>query len=79
MAAMKENIPMAWQQVLAVIVICKAAIAGAGLALAILGALNIVAAISAHEWLESAKHTYALDAFAVGGGIIGALVKAIFK
>lgn len=79
MIAREENLPMSWQKFLMVVAVCKAAIGGAGLALAILGAYNVAAAIAAHDWLVSVQHAYTLDAFAVGGGVIGALVKIIAK
>ncbi|HEY8064631.1 MAG TPA: hypothetical protein VIF40_07860 [Methylosinus sp.] len=75
MMAREENIPMSWQKFLMVVAICKAAIGGAGLALAILGAYNVAAAITAHDWIVSVQHAYTLDAFALGGGVIGAALK----
>jgi hypothetical protein len=70
---------MAWQTFFKVAAVCKAAIGGAGLALALLGAWNVAAAVSAHDWLTSVQHTYALDAFAATGGVLGAAVKLIFR
>ncbi|HEY8162122.1 MAG TPA: hypothetical protein VIF34_07630 [Methylocystis sp.] len=74
-----ENIPMTWHRFLVVIAVCKAAVGGAGAALALLGAYNVAAAISAHEWLVQVQHAYTFDAFAVGGGVVGALLKIITR
>lgn len=68
-------IPAFWSWFLIIVGIGKAAIAGAGVALAALGALDIAFAITARDFLHGLKPYY-LDIAAAGGGIIGALVRA---
>jgi hypothetical protein len=74
-----EDIPLTWKRFLMAIAVGKAAIGGAGLALAILGAYNVAAAISAADWLHGVQHAYALDTFAAAGGVTGAIIKMVFK
>ena len=71
--------PVTWQKFLMFIAIGKAAIGGAGAGLAILGAYNVAAAISATDWIHAVQHAYAFDSIAVVGGIVGAVTKILFK
>ncbi len=74
-----DKVPMTWQKFLMIIAVGKAAIGGAGLALAILGAYNIASAVSAHDWLHAVQQSYAFDAFAAVGGAVGATLKIILR
>jgi hypothetical protein len=65
------KIPAFWRKFLLAVAIGKAAIAGAGLALAGLGALDIAAAITAQEWLNAAQAQITL--ITAGGGIVGGI------
>jgi hypothetical protein len=71
------TIPAFWTRFLAIVSLAKAAVAGAGLALAALGALDIAFAITARDFLEHIR-PHILDYAAVGGGILGAVAKGIF-
>jgi hypothetical protein len=73
-----EAIPVAWKIVMRAIAVGKAAIGGAGLALAILGAYYVAGVVSAHDYLSAGEYHYALNAFAAGGGIVGALFSIFF-
>lgn len=78
----QRETPMFWRKVLLTVALGKAAIAGAGAGLAILGAFDIAAAVTAREWLNEVQHAYALNLFAIGGGVTGAvggLVKLILR
>lgn len=70
--------PMFWRNFLTFVAIGKSAVAGAGLALAALGALDIASAASASEWLHEVQKNY-LNYAAIGGGITGALLKAFIS
>ena len=69
------RIPAFWKRLLMVVGLAKAAVAGAGLALAILGAFDIAAAITARDLIAELKPHY-LDFAAVGGGVIGIAVRS---
>ena len=72
--------PMFWRNLLVFVTVGKAAIAGTGLALAGLGALDIAFAITANDWLQEIQREY-VNYVALGGGAIGAvgaIIKAIF-
>jgi hypothetical protein len=64
--------PPIWRRLLTLVAIGKASVGGAGAALAIAGAFNLAAAITAQHWLKDIEKHY-LDYFALGGGIIGAV------
>lgn len=55
-----------WRRLMMFVAVGKAAVAGAGLTLAGLGALNIAFAIAAHQWVIDFQHQY-ID-YATGGG-----------
>jgi drug/metabolite transporter superfamily protein YnfA len=67
-----QPMPAAWRNVLLVVAICKAAIAGAGLTLAAMGALDIAFAIAAQHWIHEIQPHY-FDLTTAGGGLIGAI------
>lgn len=69
------QIPSFWRRFLAAVAIGKGAIAGAGVAVGALAALDVAYAITAQDWIRSIQHSY-LDEVAIGGGIIGAMVRA---
>jgi hypothetical protein len=79
MLVVDEKVPMTWQKIMMIIAICKAAIGGAGLALALLGAYNVAAAVSALDFLHAVKQSYAFDLVAIAGGAIGGAVSVILK
>ena len=60
------------------VTIAKAAVVGASLGLAVFGAMNFTFAITASDWLETARKEYLFDYFAMGGGIIGAMTQIVF-
>lgn len=70
-------IPLFWKRFLVLVAIGKAAVAGAGVALAIMGALDIAVAISAKAWLTEFKPYY-LDIAAIGGGAVGAVIRTVW-
>jgi hypothetical protein len=72
------TIPAFWTRFLMLVSFAKAAIAGAGLAMAALGALDIAFAITARDFLEHMK-PHILDYTAVGGGVLGALAKGLLR
>jgi len=74
-----DDVPLAWRRVLQAIAVGQAAIGGAGLALAFLGAYNVAAAVSTSDWLHAVQHASALDSFAAVGAVAGAVVKIAFK
>jgi hypothetical protein len=70
------KIPHAWLQFLYIVGIGKAAIAGAGVAIAILGAMDVVLAITAQDYLRPLKSSW-LEEFTLFGGAVGAAWKVI--
>jgi hypothetical protein len=70
-------IPIFWKRFLVLVAIGKAAVAGAGVALAILGAMDIAFALSAKAWLSELKPYY-LDVAAIGGGVVGASIRTVW-
>lgn len=72
--------PMFWRKLLVFVTIGKGAVAGTGLALAGLGALDIAFAATANDWLQEVQRDY-VNYFALGGGAVGAawgLIRAVF-
>lgn len=67
------RIPTFWKNVLLFASVGKAAIAGAGMTLAILGAFDIAFALTASNMLRDFQHQY-LDYLTLGGGAVGAVV-----
>jgi hypothetical protein len=72
------QIPAFWSRFLWLVGIGKAAIAGAGVALAALGALDVAFAITAQEIMREIKPHY-LDIAAIGGGLVGAIVRVFIR
>jgi hypothetical protein len=70
------TIPVFWTRLLMFVSLAKAAIAGAGLAVAVLGALDIAFAVTARDFLEHIRPHF-LDFAALGGGVIGVVVRAM--
>lgn len=66
--------PSGWRRVMMVVTVGKAALSGAVLVLAVLGALNVASTIAAHDWLLAFQRDH-LDALVAGGGAAGAVVK----
>ncbi len=66
-----------WRNILLTIAVGKAAVAGAGLALALLGVLGVASAIGAHDTLVAFQKEY-FDWVAFGGGVVGAGAKIIW-
>jgi hypothetical protein len=71
------TIPAFWTRFLVIVSFAKAAVGGAGLALALLGALDVAFAVTARDFLEHMK-PHLIDYAAVGGGVLGAIAKGIF-
>jgi hypothetical protein len=71
-------LPTFWSKLLLVVAIGKAAVGGAGGALAFAGALNIAGAVTAQHWLRDLDRHY-LDYFAYTGGVAGALIATGFR
>ncbi|WP_159096870.1 hypothetical protein [Pseudovibrio sp. Alg231-02] len=72
---------MSWKMIMGIAAISKAAIVGATLGLATLGALNVTHAAEAVQWLNETKSELFFDYFAIGGGVFGAIgqtVKIVF-
>ncbi len=74
----QSDMPIYWSNILFFVGIAKAAVAGVGLALAILGALDIATAAAAADWLDKLQDEY-FGAYATLGGVVGAAWKIIFK
>jgi hypothetical protein len=66
------QIPTFWSRFLMMVAIGKAAIAGAGLALAAMGALDIAFAITAKDLISNLRPYY-FDYATFGGGALGAI------
>jgi len=74
----KLQIPTFWTLLLAVVALGKAAVLGASLALAVLGAFDIAFAATASHWLDVLQKEY-LNYVAIGGGFIGAVIRAFMR
>jgi hypothetical protein len=59
-----------WNRLLGAVAVGKAALGGAGAALAIAGAFHVAAAVTAQNWLHDVQKNY-LDYVAIGGGVVG--------
>ena len=55
----------------------QAAVAGAGLGLALLGAHDIAAVATAAQWLNDIQRAYADSIAAAGGGLVGISVRLL--
>ena len=64
--------PMIWHYIMIAAATAKAAVVGASLGLAALGALDVAFAVSAQEWLKQIETDLYFNEFAIGGGIVGA-------
>ena len=72
------QMPVFWKQFLFIVALGKAAIAGAGFALAALGAYDVAFAITASDVLHTVQKEY-LNYFALGGGALGMALKIVLK
>jgi hypothetical protein len=72
-----RDIPKVWRYALEAIALGKAGIAGAGLAIALLGALDIISAATAMHLMHYI--TIPLPAVATGGGVIGVIASIILN
>lgn len=72
------TIPAFWTRFLMIIGIAKAAIAGAGLAIAVMGAFDIAAAAVAKDFLDHMRPQF-LDYAAISGGVTGAAWAVVRK
>ncbi|WP_453951825.1 hypothetical protein [Bradyrhizobium sp. USDA 377] len=70
------TIPAFWARFLVFVSLAKAAIAGAGVAVAVLGALDIAFAATAREFLDQVRPHF-LDFAAIGGGLLGVVVRTV--
>lgn len=72
----EATIPKYWQGALFAVSLGKAAIAGAGLTIALLGALDILSAVTVshlHQFIQSISLPYA----SAGGGAVGVVLAVI--
>ncbi|GAA5662565.1 hypothetical protein Brsp07_01034 [Brucella sp. NBRC 14130] len=65
-----------WNKLIAASALVKAGIAGAGLALAVLGMFDVAAAIVVKDWVEQQKALLSIDIAASLGALIGIVWKA---
>ena len=72
-----SQMPISWQRFFFLAALGKAIIAGVGLGLASLGALDIAFAVSAHEWWQSVRPDALFNWFAAAGGVGGLIVRII--
>lgn len=72
-----EGLPVSWQRYLLIAAIGKAMMAGAGVGIACLGALDLAFAISAEQWWEAVKPDAIVNWFAVGGTVVGFVARVI--
>lgn len=63
------TVPAFWHTFLMIVAVGKAAIAGAGVALALLGALDIAAAITAQQWMQTVQDQ--INVITAVGGVAG--------
>lgn len=71
-----------WQKLLMFTALGKAAVVGASLGLALLGALGFAEAVMARDWLNEMQRAYAFDIAAAAGagvGIVGQLAKLYLR
>ena len=67
-----------WRNVLLFVAIGKAAVAGAGLAMAMLGVADLASAIGARPLLDFINKDHILDIAALGGGVTGAAFRLLW-
>lgn len=65
-----------WNKLIAASALVKAGIAGAGLALAVLGMFDVAAAIVVKDWVEQQKALLSIDIAASLGALVGIAWKA---
>jgi hydroxyethylthiazole kinase-like sugar kinase family protein len=66
------TVPKFWKTFLLVVAIGKTAVAGAGITLALLGALDIAAAITAQHWMQNVQSQ--INAITAAGGVAGGVL-----
>lgn len=69
--------PLTWRKFIFLTAMGKAAVAGAGLGLAVLGALDFTFAITAQEWWHAFRPDAIMNAFAAGGAAVGIVSRII--
>ena len=69
---------MFWNRLTLVMALGKAAIAGAGVAIALLGVFDAALAATVTEWWESFEHVRALDIVASFGAVGGIIARLVF-
>ena len=74
-----KEIPMSWRSIFLLIALGKASVAGATVALALLGSLNIAFAVTLSEWLTEIQQDALFNYFAIGGGLAGMLWQGILS
>lgn len=67
------RVPVFWRRFLCTVAIGKAAVAGASLALALLGVLGMASAITAHDAILEFQKEY-VNYFAAAGGVVGGVI-----
>lgn len=68
--------PSRWSTIMGILAVTKAMIAGVGIGLAAMGALDIAFAVTAAHWWAEMRPDWILNAFA-GFGALGAVVARI--
>lgn len=76
--SVRTDLPSLWHNVLLFVAIGKCAVAGAGLALALLGVADLASVIGARDFFDAFKQAHATDAFALVGGVIGGFARMIW-
>jgi len=66
-----------WSTFLALVTTLKIMIAGVGVGLAALGALDVAFAVAAHQWWTDVRPDWLLSMFAATGAIGGVVMKVI--
>ncbi len=70
------QLPEGWRRAMMLVAIGKAAVSGAVVVLAILGALNVASAVAAHDWITTFQKEH-LDALVASGGAGGAIFRIL--
>lgn len=71
----RADFPALWRNVMLFVAIGKAGVAGAGLALAMLGVADLASAIGLKSFLDGVPMAYVFDLAALSGGVIGAAIR----
>lgn len=74
----RADLPALWRNVMLFVAIGKAGVAGAGLALAMLGVVDLASTLGLKSLLSGIQIDHVFDLAALSGGVIGAALRLVW-